>query len=334
MRELAEVSVARACVQLLEHLAHALVQPHPLRRREVPVQALAHQRVGEPEATERVGDVGYDARVDGFIERVEQLPGLASRHAREHRHVELVTDHRRVHEHRAAILRKASQASAHRVAQARGDLRTTTRRSVRRLFGGDHLRHLGDKQRVPAGVGVDRSDQPLARLPADRPRDHHRYRLFADAAQGHPNLRVGREIGDQLLLLRAAIVVSRERDDQNGPRGELARDKAQQQQRGLVGRVQVIEHEQQGALSGLPLEELRRRREHHEPVLGDLNLARAELGIEPAQRGQGGGERRQPGPEPTPECVVINAGEVRAQYLRPRPVRRRAARLPAAAPYD
>ena len=96
------------------------------------------------------------------------------------------------------------------------------RRTVPRLLGRDHARHLSNEQRVPTGVGVDRSDQPVARLPADRPRDHHRYRLLANATQGDYNLCVGGEIGEELLRLVAAVVVSGERGDQDGPCRELA----------------------------------------------------------------------------------------------------------------
>lgn len=110
----------------------------------------------------------------------------------------------------------------------------------------------------------------------------------------------------------------------------LASDEVQQRQRPDIGDVNVVEENDDGPLARDQREEGRRGLEQTEPLLrriggGRRRLAAFELGQKVCERSDPGalGLGRASG----------HSGE-RAQRLDPRPVRRRAARLPRSSPGD
>ena len=120
-------------------------------------------------------------------------------------------------------------------------------------------------------------------------------------------------------------------DDQDPAVGELAGHELQQQQRGLVGGVQVVEHEHERLRRRGALQERGERVEEPEArALGLDGGDGRQVGQDRAQLGQQLRDVDRAGAELGAQRLHLGAADVRAQRLHPRPVRGRAARLPAA----
>ena len=113
---------------------------------------------------------------------------------------------------------------------------------------------------------------------------------------------------------------------------ELAGHELQQQQRRLVRRVQVVEHQHERLRVRDALQERGQGVEQPEArALGLGRRRRRQVGDDVAQLRQQLGEVRRPGPELRPQRGGLGRADVGAQRLHPRPVGGRAAGLPAAA---
>ena len=76
-------------VQRLECLADALMHAHAARDRQLVVERLADQRVGERISTGLTGNLGEDPRGHGLLERVEEGVGADIGHVLQNADVEL-----------------------------------------------------------------------------------------------------------------------------------------------------------------------------------------------------------------------------------------------------
>ena len=95
VRERREMRIEIGATRLLDDLADAPVQADAQRRRQIVVQRLAHEGVGEGIAADAVGRGGEDPGLRGLVEQLEDAIGGCLGDAREDVDAELAPDHRR-----------------------------------------------------------------------------------------------------------------------------------------------------------------------------------------------------------------------------------------------
>ena len=153
-----------------------------------------------------------------------------------------------------------------------------------------------------------------------RPRD----RLARQRGEGRPQ-RVG----------RGRIDVAARADDHDPALGELAGHELQEQQRRLVRRVQVVEHQHERLRDRDALQERGQGIEQPEArSLGFGPGGRRQVGDDVAQLRQQLGEVRRSRPQLPAQRAGLGPEDVGAQRLHPRPVGGGAAGLPAATDQD
>ena len=131
---------------------------------------------------------------------------------------------------------------------------------------------------------------------------------------------------------RGRIDVAVGADDQEAAVAELAGDEPEQQQRGLVRGVQVVEHQHERLRGRDALQEGGQRSKSRKRAPSDSTRGAAgRSGRSVAQLGKELGHVGRPGAELGAQLSASVSRRYGAQRLHPRPVRGRAARLPAAA---
>ena len=192
--------------------------------------------------------------------------------------------------------------------------------------------HLPQEQRVALAAIVDarldvRRHRPDARLDEARrrraiqARQRQRRRLAADARQ---------EVAGGGVHARLDVAVGA--DEQHAHRAQLARQEVQQRQRRLIAGVQIVEHEEHRFRLGRFVHERADRAPQPEASLfggrrrtGRRRRAARALGHQLAQQRRAIAQRAQ-------QRGVVQPAHQLGQQIEPRPVRGRAARLPAAPP--
>ena len=325
-RQLGQVGAGVAGVEVLERLGHRAVQAQPPRRGEVLVERVADKDVGEAQPPARLGHGADEPGLGRLVEGREHLVLVPPGDGADDVGVELAADHGGQCEQLAAGVGLALQAPADRLDHAARDGEPVRRRPA---LGRQQPSDLAREQRVALGLRVDLGGQVGGGRVAHRQRQQERGVGSAEAAQRER--RGGRRAGDVgqgCGQLGADLGVAIAADHEQGRAAELRGDEAQEQQRGCVCGVQVVEADDERARGAGVAQEGRDRLEEPEAV---------GLGRLVDQVGQFGQERRELGPlasELVAERVGVDIAHVGAQRLHPRPVRRRAAGLPAAPDAD
>jgi hypothetical protein len=347
--QLAQVLVGVVAVQLLEHLGGEPVQRQAPACGEPAVEGLADDRVREPVAADLAGRYLHDPRADRLLEELDR--GLP-RHARdsgEGLEPELASDDGGDRQEAARLLGKLRDAPVDDLAHPLGDPELldpprVTHPATGALVEGAALhevaQHLLHEVRVPLGLAVDRLHQrQLVRareLLLGDLLEHRPHLLDAEPAQQDALVGVlaaqrGEHLGQRVVAVEVGVAVRAEQQD--SAVADLARHELEQEQRGLVGRVQVVEHDRERlAPRGVP-QEARDRVEQAEARL--LRLERLRLGKagQPLAHlghdlGDVGGARAHV----RDELVLVPLVHVGPDHLDPWPVDGCALALVAAAP--
>jgi hypothetical protein len=226
------------------------MQLQPARRREVVVQRLPHQLVGEGVAARRPRDLGDDAHGDRFLEHAEQPGRAQAARALEQDEVELAADHGGDAQDRDGLGRQAGHAAADQRADLLRDAQEgILDRVVERPLGRELPDDLTGEEGVAAGDLVQAGDHARG-----RPRAGHLLHVRRDVggsqpAQGDPPSDA-REFGERFALLAyPLLVLAVGRHEQHPGLRERLAEEAEQQQRRLVARMHVIQRDQQRAVA-------------------------------------------------------------------------------------
>ena len=214
------------------------------------------------------------------------------------------------------------------------------RLAVEAALGAEQAHDLVDEERVALGRFVDRAHDAVGRAPSGDALDDRGDVALVQTAQRQP-LAVADDVaeraGERRVQARLGLAIGP--DDEDRRVAQVDRDEAEQEQRRLVGAVQVVEdqHEWAGRRRG-PQE---RRDGIEELKARGVGLARSD--VRDGGRAQLGGheirdEAREPrgrlGAEPGDGDGDLPLDRQAAQDAQPRPVRRRAAAVPRATPQD
>ena len=264
MRELGEVRLEVAAVDLLDRRTGAPVHEHAARRGDRAVQGVADQRVRERVAPGCRVDLLDHARANRGLQAVEQLVLGLRAQERQDVQLELAAEDRRGHEQAVRRGAEAADALGDDVLHALGHREPAAR--VRPRLGADRARlrevaqHLDDEERVAFGSLVDDPAQLRRRVVARENADELRHGRRVEGLERvteHPALapELGQHLCQRMLDVELGLPVGAEHQETGLAR--IASQVLQQQQGRLVGPMQVVEHE------------------HHGPVLRGLAQQRA-----------------------------------------------------------
>ncbi len=276
--------VERVGVQGLERLARAPVQPRAPGGRELAVDRLADQRVREAIPADRVGRLDQHALGQGVVHGLEQSLAVEAGDPLERVELELGPEHGRGGQRGPLELVQAPHPAQQEVLDALGHARLQLRLGPAHELLDEERVALGPVGHGPQGAGAERNPalaHELGHRVGRQPRERHLLE-HAGAAQ------LGDGAGQRIVLAHLELAVGAEHEQGRVPQG--ARELAQQQQRGRVGPLQVVEHEDGGPSAGGLAQERGHGVEQRVAVavaagVGRLGLrgSARELGDEPGQ---------------------------------------------------
>ena len=239
-----------------QRLRGAAVQPRPAQDVELVVDGLAHERVRELEAPAG-RRAPQQARAQDFVERGLGCGGLERRGAGQRARVELEPEHRGGGQQLVGGLAQPRQPDADRVAHALRDLGAVDE-TAQHLLGEErvavgarvHLRgESADRRRfaLEAAAHAALAGQQLSREGGNV--------FFFETSQPHAveravALQLGERAGQRAVAAELGVAVGAE--DEQWRRPPRAQKEAGEQQRPVVGPVEVVDHQQQSALGGEP----------------------------------------------------------------------------------
>jgi hypothetical protein len=305
IRQLRQARLELHRVECLGRLGDPAVQAQPAGGADLLVERLADQRVREAIAPRGRGKIADDPRALRLLEKLEHGVLRQLAHLREHGQLELAPDHRGDAEHAVALLGQRAEPSTHHLAHALGNLEAPRLDRLGALeppVGLEQLHHLVHEEGIALRLPVDRLDERLGGHSARAEFDEARHVGGAETAQQHPLAELAaRQLGQGLLerVLAPELHVAVGPEQQQTRGSQLLGEKLQQQERGPVRPVQVVDHQRQGLALGGVLEEggdaveeakarllgleLRGLRQTRQPLahlgdhLGDVGRARAHL---------------------------------------------------------
>ncbi len=332
VRELGQVRPRIGAAERLERVHDTTVQPHAPRARQALVERVPDDHVREAQPSRAAGDLGDDARRERLVERLEHRVLRYAGELSEDVRPELAADDRCEHQRVAAGNGEVGDPAGDHVADA------LRHRRPGGALDGHEAHDLADEQRVAVRVRVQRGSERGRCAGSRRQAEVLGQIALAEAAEReHARERLTRDLGEHLdeRLRRQRVDVTARADDQHPRRGKLADDEPEQQERGRVRRVQIVEHEHDRPLRRGGAKELGDRVEQPEARrLGIERRRRAELGEPLAQLRQDLRDVRSARPQMRAQRVRVGLAHVRTERLHPRPVGGRSAGLPAAAHQD
>ena len=313
--DLDQVLVGGGAVERLQRLPHRLVQLRAPRRREVGVQRLPDQRMGEGEALEPPGPARrHHTGLRRLVEPGGEDAAFQPRGEAERPRPELHPDDGGGGQRLRGLGRQRLEPAP----DGRADAVGQPHRRARAQQAGD----LAGEERVAAGESVDLLRHAVGvgvrRLAADE--------------VGHPALSqaaerdaagVAAELAEQVGCLSVEqLLVERQR--QHGRRVQVGDDEVQEPQRRRVGGVQVVEQQDERAAGRDRAQEAQHRVEQGEARRVGVRLHRR-AGAVAEQRRDQVAEVRRAGADRRPQVLGLQRGRERAQDLGPRPEGGRAA---------
>ncbi|HEY8517303.1 MAG TPA: hypothetical protein VIS07_17470 [Candidatus Binatia bacterium] len=331
--------VERVRTQRLERVGEREVELAALVRRELRAQRLDDQVVREARGVEpgrrRLDDAGRERRTEA-AQRGGRVDACG---ARDHRDLELRTLERRDAEQGERLLRRVADPAQRRVAQTGRQLDLLELEVVRveAAFAPQHVDQLGDEERVARGRGVDALYDARRRTHAGGG-----VRVGVDVVGGEAAQRQAlgeaREVGADARRVGHPfeLVLAARRDQQQAVPADLRGEEAQQEQRLLVGPVQVVEHDGERLVG----ERDQQRADRVEQAEARGGRAGCRTGCCVGRRalrrelGQEARELESRSAERAAHALRVAVREQRTQRLDPRPEGRRAAALAATSPGD
>ena len=341
MRELPEVWLEVAGVQLLEDLPEPAVEPDAPGGRHRVVERVADQRVREAQAAQAAGHVRDDAGVGRLVEHVQQVVAGEFAPALERLEAELAPDHRREREDAAAVVGEPLQATLDHVTHTLGNRQPPqglTHRGLETPFVHQQTHHLANEERIAFCLAVDSDDDVAWREDSRRQLNETSHIWFGEPAHVEaarhalaPELRDGRSE----RVTRADLDLPMRADKHDARLRELSSNELKQEQRRRVGGVEVVENDQERLRRPCRTEEGGRRIEKPKPrVLRIVRRRCQHVSQQLTYLGHDLRELRGARPELSTQVLWDLDADVRPQCLHPRPIGGRPTRFPAPAPQD
>ena len=334
VRDLGERRLVARREHGLERFGRAAVQAHALRRAQLLVERLPHQRVRERVVADALLVLDEHAGAERLAEPIEQLGRRAPRHAREQRDVEGAAEHRGGAQHLVAR-RPRARRDAGRWRRARSAAaRARSGRSAGAPASPSRRASSNTKKGLPsviswtvrasAGGGARPATASTSAATSDGSSPRSAMRSHAGTRASAPS---SFESGwsRRTSTSRKVATTSSAAERSSGARN------SRRAQRRLVGPVQIVEHEHERALLRAAAQQPGERVEEPEARLlaGEAGRgrqrrqARAQLGHELRQLGRVGAERRA-------QPLRLGRRHELAQHLHPGPEGRRALAFEAA----
>ena len=343
MGKLGEMRLGIGAVEILERQADLAVQQAAALRAEVVVERVSDEPVREAVDAQRRGALDEHARADRGAQGGVQLGGVAVADALQGVEAKLAPDDRRRAQQLACGLGKRLEAVANRLAHAVGNPHGgDVGGVVEASLGAEQAHDLVDEERVALGRLVDRAHDAIGRAAARDALDDRGDVGLAQPAQRQP-LTVADDVAQRRrqLCVQSGLGLAIGADHEDRGVAHVDGEEAEQQQRRMIGAVQVVEDEDERRLTGRGaqqrrdrVEELKARRVRF-PAIGCGRLARRIDALLGRLR-EAGDQAREPvgrlGSERGERLAEVALGGQPAQDPQPRPVRRRAAAAPRAAP--
>ncbi len=297
------------------------MQLHALRWWRRVVEGFRHDRMREAQLTRRPRD-----DETGLDRGLESLDDVRAAHVGHQIQRKIATHHSRKGQDRATFLRQPPGPAEH-------DLTDVTRHREpvadlgQATIGREHARDLTDVERVAFGVRADALDDLLRRGHARRCRDHLADVAPAESGENDPSRHA---VAHQLRqrgcegTVGAELDVPIRHDNEHAQTRDGTSDVLQQQERGFVGGMKVLEHDHDRLLGRRHSQELHHRFEQAET--GRLSVLRGRLHRRPLELGEQLPQLVRAGRRPLPNHVAQRRG--------PRPISGRATQLPTATPRD
>ena len=337
--QLGQVRVQVLLVKLLQGLTGLLVQPKAPAGRDAVIQGVADQRVAEPQQAGRAGNRGHQPGGDARVQDVQQLARRESGKLFQRGQRELAPEHRRQAEYPAAWLWQARRPPPDDRADPFRDGQRQPRRvdgPLQAALGGQQPGHLPHEQRVALGAAVHGRHHALPRHdPGDLLDEAGDAGLIQAGKPNVPGRRFAGKLrqrdGQRVAAVQLNVAVGAQH--QHPGVAELAGSEPQQQDRGRVSGMQIIQHEHQRLPGPGIAQERGHRVEQAEPgALRFHRRGRADIGqhlgdLRHDLRDEGGARSQL-----RPELLAVETADQGPQRLHPRPVRRCPAGLPAPPP--
>jgi hypothetical protein len=249
-------------VHLLHRLGERAVQRRTVGAAQIVVQHVAHEHVREAEPTDRVADAVRDAGCARLIERV--VHGRRRDRGRgdplDHGGVELAALHRRDRQHPPNRPRQRDDALADRRSELfrNRQAHRATLAPASRLLRHPQADHFGEEQGISLCGRVHGIHRRARNGPRRGPVDVACDRSSAQPAQRDRSSLaddVRQDLTHQRIARRVDVAIGA--DDEERQRAQVARDKAQEQQRRLIRRMQIVEKEHKRLIRGGGAQELR-----------------------------------------------------------------------------
>jgi hypothetical protein len=243
MCELGEVRFRIGGMDGLERVARAPVQVRTPGGAQLEVERVANQDMGEGDAVARARGVDQHALGDGLLQEVDHPRARQSRKLRQLADPEDAAEDRGLHQQLVACPGQVTESTSGRLANALGNDQPGTR-LVNATFRQEQAHDLADEERVAFGLHVDRGEHVVRRLFVGDELDvapdlGGRHSLESDAVRV-PFARQLRE-RDHERLAHPGVHVAVRREQQQSAFCELSRNELKEQERGLVGRMHVVQ---------------------------------------------------------------------------------------------
>ena len=232
-------------VDLLQGLADPVVQGGPAGPGQPPVQGVADEHVGEPVAVADVHGRGDEVEGDDLVEQLQQVRALDLGQLGEHVDGELLADDRRLVQHLPGPGGDEGEPPLHRLLHPLGDELVEAALELGRVQAlGQGQDQLLEEQRVAAGPLAEPGREGLRDLQAGGQGDIAGDLGLVEALEGQPDGgRLPGQLGQgphEVLALVSPGVAVGGHHQQPGV-GQLPGEEPEQQQRRVVGAVQVVQ---------------------------------------------------------------------------------------------
>ena len=254
--QLRQVRLRVRPVEALQHLRHLAVEPHSTGGLELVVERLPDEPVREGVSARAARQLEDDAGGHRLVEHLQHPVLRETAHARERIEPELAPEHRGNGQHPVALRREAIEAPPDHLAHALRNADAPRGHAVGVLqppIADEQPHDLVHEEGIALGLAVDRLHERRGWLQTGRHLDEALDVLLDEAAEEDALAQLlTRELAECLGegMLPPELHVAVRADHQEPGAAQLPGDELKQQERGLVGPVQVVEQKSQRLFFG------------------------------------------------------------------------------------